>query len=83
MPAEWEPHESTWLAWPHERPDWPCKFGPIPWVYGEIVRRLERVERVRILVQNAQAEQIAGWFLQKAHAALEAVAFFQVKTDRS
>jgi hypothetical protein len=23
MPAEWEPHEATWLAWPHERTDWP------------------------------------------------------------
>ena len=40
MPAEWEPHAATWLAWPHERTDWPGKFGPIPWVYGDIVRRL-------------------------------------------
>jgi agmatine deiminase len=40
MPAEWEPHEATWLAWPHERTDWPGKFAPIPWVYGDIVRRL-------------------------------------------
>ncbi len=40
MPAEWEPHEATWLAWPHERSDWPGKFAPIPWVYGEVARRL-------------------------------------------
>ena len=38
MPAEWEPHEATWLAWPHERTDWPGKFAPIPWVYADIVR---------------------------------------------
>ena len=57
MPAEWEPHEATWLAWPHESSDWPGKFAPIPWLYGEIVRQLARVERVRILVEDADAEQ--------------------------
>ncbi|HEV8048576.1 MAG TPA: agmatine deiminase family protein, partial [Terriglobales bacterium] len=36
MPAEWEPHDATWLAWPHYRDDWPGKFEPIPWVYAEI-----------------------------------------------
>ena len=40
MPAEWEPHEATWIAWPHNREDWPGRFAPIPWVYGEIVRKL-------------------------------------------
>ena len=44
MPAEWEPHEATWIAWPHNRDDWPGKFAPIPWVYTEIVRHLSRVE---------------------------------------
>ena len=57
MPAEWEPHEATWLAWPHEKSDWPGKFAPIPWVYGEIVRHLARVERVRILVEDAAAHR--------------------------
>ena len=37
MPAEWEEHEATWIAWPHERRDWPGKLGSIPWVYGEVV----------------------------------------------
>jgi len=23
MPAEWEPHQGTWLGWPHEVTDWP------------------------------------------------------------
>ena len=50
MPAEWEPHEATWLAWPHEKRDWPGKFAPIPWVYGEIVKHLHTGEFVHILV---------------------------------
>ena len=30
MPAEWEPHAATWIAWPHNPDDWPGKFQPIP-----------------------------------------------------
>jgi agmatine deiminase len=83
MPAEWETHEATWLAWPHEISDWPGKFAPIQWVYGEIVRHLSRVEKVRILVQDAESEQKARRVLKKAGAQLAAVEFFQHPTDRS
>jgi agmatine deiminase len=83
MPAEWEPHEATWLAWPHEKSDWPGKFAPIPWLYGEIVRHLASVERVRILVEDSDSEQTARRILKKAHADLNAVEFFQHPTDRS
>jgi len=83
MPAEWEPHEATWLAWPHEKSDWPGKFAPIPWLYGEIVRHLARVERVRILVQDGDAEDAARRILKKCHADLNAVEFFHHLTNRS
>lgn len=82
MPAEWEPHEATWLAWPHEKTDWPGKFAPIPWVYGDIVRRLSQVERVRILVENAVAEKDARSVLKKCEANLASVDFFRVPTNR-
>jgi agmatine deiminase len=49
FPAEWEQHDATWIAWPHHEPDWPGKFGAIPWVYAEIVRALGTGERVEIL----------------------------------
>ena len=59
MPAEWEPHAATWIAWPHNRADWPGKFAPIPWVYAEIIRNLARVEHVHILVNDEKAEASA------------------------
>ncbi len=83
MPAEWEPHEATWLAWPHEISDWPGRFAPIPWVYGEIVRHLSRVEKVRVLVQDAALEQKARQVLNKCNVEIEALEFFHVRTDRS
>ena len=83
MPAEWEPHEATWIAWPHEKTDWPGKFAPVPWVYGEIVRRLARVERVRILVRDAAMERSARRVLKKCGVDLRAVQFFHHATNRS
>jgi len=83
MPAEWERHEATWLAWPHEESDWPGKFEPIKWVYGEVVRLLATSERVRILVDNREVEEEARTVLSKAGANLEAIDCFRVLTDRS
>jgi agmatine deiminase len=83
MPAEWEPHEATWLAWPHEKSDWPGKFAPIPWLYGEIVRLLARAEKVRILVRGRDEEETARKILRKTHADLNAVEFFHHPTNRS
>jgi len=82
MPAEWAPHEATWIAWPHNRSDWPGRFAPIAWVYGEIVRKLSRVERVRVLVQSEALETQARRVLEKVGAAMDAVEFFRCETDR-
>jgi agmatine deiminase len=82
MPAEWEPHAATWLAWPHEKTDWPGKFAPIPWVYADIVRHLSQVECVRILVENAAMERAARRNLKSAGANLDAVNFYHVSTNR-
>jgi agmatine deiminase len=81
MPAEWEPHEATWLAWPHNPDDWPGKFQAIPWVYAEIVRLSAR-ERVHILVDDAKAEQRALGILDRAGAKLEHVNFHLWPTNR-
>jgi agmatine deiminase len=82
MPAEWEPHEATWLSWPHELTDWPGKFAPIPWAFAEIVRHLARLEHVFLIVQDAVAEKRARAILEKSGTDVAAVTFFRVPTDR-
>ncbi len=82
MPAEWEPHESTWIAWPHNRTDWPGKFQTIPWVYAEIVRHLSRVECVDILVQDEREEARAARVLKLSDARMESVRFHRWPTNR-
>ena len=83
MPAEWEPHEATWLAWPHNRDDWPGKFASISWVYCELVRLLARHESVRVLVRDEGEERTARRRLREAAVRLENVEFFHCPTNRS
>jgi agmatine deiminase len=59
MPAEWAPHDATWIGWPHHEPDWPGKLEPIPWVYTEIVRALSAYERVDILCHDETVRENA------------------------
>ncbi len=82
MPAEWEPHEATWLAWPHNPEDWPGKFQSIPWLYAEIVRLLAARERVHLIVENAATERRVKSMLERAGANLEQVSFHRWPTDR-
>jgi agmatine deiminase len=82
MPAEWERHRATWLAWPHNKTDWPGKFAPIPWVYGEIVRKLARHETVAIVVDGPKQRDDAKRILGRVGAALENVEFHRIATDR-
>src|SRR6266700_3602754 len=82
MPAEWEPHAATWLAWPHYKLDWPGKFEPIPWVYAEIIRYLTRYEKVDLIVKDAAAEKLSRKTLKRAHALNENVRFHRWATNR-
>jgi len=82
MPAEWDRHHATWLAWPHNPEDWPGKFQAIPWLYAEIVRLLAAHERVQLIVQDAREEARAKSMLSRSGANLDQVSFYQWPTDR-
>jgi len=82
MPAEWEPHAATILAWPHNKEDWPGKFEPIPWVYGEIIRQLTQVENVRLLVRNEKEAEKAKVVCEKTGVTLSKLDICLIPTDR-
>jgi agmatine deiminase len=83
MPAEWEPHAATWLAWPHETSDWPGKFETVDWVFADIARVIAAGERVRILVRNAADQKRAKRALASSGVALPRVDFVRSDSDRS
>jgi len=82
MPAEWEPHAATWLAWPHYHGDWPGKFEPIPWVYAEIIRNLARHERIELIVNDAASARQARRVLERADALSANIRFHHWTTNR-
>jgi agmatine deiminase len=82
MPAEWERHAATWIGWPHNRTDWPGKFAAIPWVYGEIVRRIVPGETLRAFVESRAHEGQARRVLTRAGVDLEDVEFLRMSTNR-
>lgn len=83
LPAEWEPHDATWLVWPQNASDWPGKFSGIKRVYREIVSHLSESEKVRIIVDPGGTQKRAEGFLREKSTDLGNVEFYECPTDRS
>ncbi len=82
MPAEWEKHEATWLGWPHNASDWPGKFEVIPWVYGEMVRKISVGENVRLLVRHQRDKDFARRVFKHVGVDLRKIQFVTHPTNR-
>jgi agmatine deiminase len=83
MPAEWEKHEATWLAWPHNSTDWPTKLDAIRWVYGEVARKICPGEMIRLVVDNRTEVKLANRYLGMAGVDMAKVQFVFHPTNRS
>ena len=81
FPAEFAPHEATWLSWPHKEASWPGKIDMIYAPYSEFVFYLANSEKVRINVLDEAMQQFAMQHLQKAHVDLANVEFFMHPTN--
>lgn len=80
MPAEWEPHEATWLSWPHrDGISFPDSFDRVLPVFARMVEALSASETVRINVDDVAHEKEA----RKALGRLTQgpVEFFHVPTN--
>jgi len=82
MPAEWERHEATWLGWPHNASDWPGKFEIIPWVYGEMARKIAQGEKINLIVRHAADEKLARHIFKSVGVDLRQVRFVTHPTNR-
>src|SRR5882724_12307064 len=82
MPAEWEKHEATWLGWPHNASDWPGKFENIPWVYGEMARKISAGEKICLLVRHKADENFARRVFKHVGVDLRKIRFVTHPTNR-
>lgn len=76
FPAEFAPHEATWLSWPHKEESWPGKIHNIYPAYSQFVKILTLSEKVRINVKDEQMKNFALSHLQLAGVDLSKVEFF-------
>ena len=75
FPAEFAPHQSTWLSWPHKEASWPGKIDSIFPSYIEFIKKLSRFESVSINVVDAIMENSARNLLLQNNADLSNVFF--------
>ena len=51
MPAEWERHDSTWLAWPHDTVTFP-EINKVEMTYLQLISALTKNEDVNLFVKD-------------------------------
>ena len=83
LPAEWEKHRATWIAWPHEKSDWPGKFESIKWVFVDFVRIIGQGEMVEILANSPAVAEEAEDTLKRSQIPCHTYRIHLVPNDRS
>jgi agmatine deiminase len=83
IPAEWERHEGTLLAFPHDGNDWPGKYPMIKWVFVEIIKKITLFEPVILLVKSEKFRISVEEMLVRAHVDKTKVRYIIKSTNRS
>lgn len=80
MPAEWEPHEATWISWP--QPDcnsFPGSYDRVVPTFVRMAGALAESEIVRINVSGVEQEKAVRKLLRSCPP--ERIEFFHIPTD--
>lgn len=80
MPAEWEPHGATWLAWPQSQENWPDPLEKVQQIWVEMAKAISENERVCLTVGDERAELEATKRLTEAGAVIENVSLYRIPT---
>src|SRR5437867_7078013 len=75
MPAEWEPHQSTWLAWPEDRVTFPKRLEKVRRLYLQIIDILHKGEDVNLAVKDDPTKTHVRGLLKERRVDLAKVHF--------
>jgi len=82
MPAEWEPQEAVWLAWPHNELTWPGDMlAQVERTYLEIIQALYSAQKIKLLVKDSGIEARISSLLLREGVDLGEVVFFHIPTE--
>lgn len=80
MPAEWSPHQATWLSWPHNRETWPGVLEAAEQSMVDVVTALAPHETVIINVLNdAHGRHVSSCLA--GHVADDRIQLEKIATD--
>ncbi len=80
MPAEWDRHEATWLAWPHNEETWPGKVAEIEEIYVQMIEALVPEEKVSLLVNDERTREKVAGRLEKRRVKTSHVIYYVIPT---
>lgn len=80
MPAEWEPHQATWLAWPHNRITWPERLDEVQETFLQMIAALQGQEVVHLLVDDATTESTVRQCLHQRGTGIQHLVIHQHPT---
>jgi agmatine deiminase len=78
QPAEWEPHEACWLAWPSHPAEWPGALDGARRAVAEMAAALAGGERVDMLVIAGESEESARRELEGTPVRFHSIPFGDV-----
>jgi agmatine deiminase len=81
FPAEFAPHDATWLSWPHKEASWPGKIDTIYPHYIEFIKYLSLSENVFININDDNMKTFALKMIERSGADLTKIKFFEHPTN--
>ncbi|HSD05454.1 MAG TPA: agmatine deiminase family protein [Nitrosopumilaceae archaeon] len=76
MPAEWERHDSTWLAWPHDPVTFPARVKKVEQAYAKMILVLSKNENVNLFVTDLKMKEKVSEILKKKGVDLQKINFY-------
>lgn len=76
MPAEWEPHDCCWMAWPRQIAEWPVPMEEVYPAFASLVLAIAEFEPVKLLVDPADRHLPSRWLPAD-------IAIFEIPLDDS
>jgi agmatine deiminase len=80
MPAEWEPHAATWLAWPYNTVTWPDQLTQVQALFLRMIAALHEHETVHLLVPDTATAAVVREHLHRSGVRLACVVLHEHAT---
>jgi agmatine deiminase len=76
MPAEWERHDATWLAWPHDPLTFPNRVSKVEKIYLQLIMALSKSEEVNLFVTDSKMRARVTKLLEQKSVDLQKINFY-------